>query len=151
MYYLISKKQYKGDVLFFECNLEGYKVTPKNKIKGGILVNEMVIIKPEFIKKLLKKKVRLMLENLDSESDDDTRKALGHVERYRKLINEKYYKFLDSKYISLLNQKIDILEREFKNNIVIQYEKEVKKAEEQMLKQYEMQDEIEEKEARRTR
>ena len=121
------------------------------KVKGGILVNEMVIIKPDFIKKLLKKKVRLMLENLDSESDDETRKALGHVERYRKLINGKYCKFLDSKYISLLNQKIDILEREFKNNIVIQYEKEVKKAEEEMLKQYEMQDEIEEKETRRTR
>lgn len=151
MYYLISKKQYKGDVLFFDCNLEGYKVKPKNKIKGGILVDEMVIIKPDFIKKLLKKKVRLMLENLDSDSDDDTRKALGHVERYRKLINGKYYKFLDSKYISLLNQKIDILEREFKNNIVIQYEKEVKKAELEMLRQYEIQDEIEEKEARRTR
>ena len=65
MYYLISKKQYKGDVLFFDCNLEGYKVKPKNKIKGGILVDEMVIIKPDFIKKCKKLNFSFLALELD--------------------------------------------------------------------------------------
>lgn len=90
-----------------------------------------------------------MLETLDDDSDsDDTRKALDHVERYKNIINKKYSEFLDAKYISLLNQKIDILEREFKTNLVSQ----TKKLEEiELQKQYGMQEEIEEKENRRTR
>lgn len=153
MYYNITKKQHEGSILFFDYNnINGYKVTPKNKVNDGIEVSEMVIVKPDFIKKLLKRKVRVMLETLDDESDsDDTRKALDHVARYRKLINEKYCKFLDSKYISLLNQKIDILEREFKTNLTIQYQKETINEEFELQKQYEMQDEIEEKENRRRR
>jgi len=150
MYYNIIKKQYKGDVLFFDYdNIEGYKVFPKNKIKHGVLVTNLTVIKPDFITKILKKKVRIMLENLDSDSDDNTRKALDDVARYKKIINEKYSKFLDKKYISLLSQKINILEREFKNNLKI--ENEIRKRELELIRQYEMQDEIEEKENRRTR
>lgn len=149
MYYNITKKQYKGDILSFDCNnISGYKVAPKNKVNDGIEVSKIVIVKPDFIKKILKRKVRVMLETLDDESDsDDTRKALDHVARYRKLINEKYCKFLDSKYISLLNQKIDILEREFKTNLTIK--KEDLKEEIELKRQYEMQDEIEKENRRR--
>ena len=150
MYYNISKKQYKGDVLFFDYdNIKGYKVTPKNKIKHGILVTNLTVVKKEFITKILKKKVRIMLEILDSDSDDDTRKALDDIARYKKVINEKYSKYLDKKYISLLSQKINILEREFKNNLKI--ENEMRKKEFELIRQYEMQDEIEEKENRRKR
>jgi len=147
MYYNIAKKEFKGDTTSFNYNdIAGYKVTPKTKIKDGIEVTKMTIVKPEFIKKIIKKKVRLMLENLEDDSDsDDTRKALGHVERYRKIINEKYSDFLDSKYVSLLNQKIDILEREFKASLIISYEEQIQEY------QYELQDEIEEKENRRHR
>jgi hypothetical protein len=152
MYYFISKKKCGGNVLFLDFNkIDGYKVNPKNKIADGIVVSEMTIVKPYFINQLLKKKVRIMLEILDEESDsDDSRKALDDVQRYRYLINEKYSKFLDPKYISLLNQKIDILEREFKNNLALAKQKEtIKQIEEEMQKQYDMQDQIEEKENKR--
>lgn len=153
MYYSISKKTNKSVFSFDFCEIEGYTVTPKNRIQDAILVSEMTIVKPEFIKKILKKKVRLMLENLDSQSDDDdTRKALDIIERYKLTVNKKYAKFLDDKYMSLLNQKFDILEREFKNNLKMEKEKKARKeAELEMLRLYEMQDEIEEKENRRTR
>ena len=37
MYYNITKKQYEGDVLSFDCNnISGYKVSPKNKLANGI-------------------------------------------------------------------------------------------------------------------
>ena len=85
MCYNITRKIYKGNVLSFDYNnISGYKVCPKNKLSNGIEVNEMVIVKPDFIKKIIKRKVRVMLEKLDEESDsDDTRKALDHVARYR--------------------------------------------------------------------
>lgn len=123
MNYLVTKNKNEVDVLFLENNINGYKLTPKIKISDGISVKEIIIVKQDFIKKLIKKKVRLMLEELDnlfddsSDSSSDSRKALDHIQRYRRLINEKYSKFLDSKYISLLNQKIDILKRDFENNL----------------------------------
>ena len=48
---------------------------------------------------------------------DDTRKALGDLERYRKVINERYSIYLDEKYMDLLNKKMDVIERELKNNL----------------------------------
>lgn len=146
MYYFVSKKPCKWEVLQIDIDsLSGYKVNPKNKIKNGIKVNEMIIVNRELIKKILKKKVRIMLENLDEESSGDTRKALDHVQRYKKMINDKYSEFLEPKYISLLNQKMDILEREFKSNLILdldEYEDEYEEYQE-----YEM----EEKSTRRSR
>ena len=134
--YLISKEKYNGEIVYVNYDkLKGYKFTPKNNfLYDGIKVNEMIIIKPSFVEKIIKRKIKNRLDfylkyilqkkyyfhiyNLDGTDDsDDTRKALGDLERYRKVINERYSIYLDEKYMDLLNKKMDVIERELKNNL----------------------------------
>ena len=127
--YLISKEKYNGEIVYVNYDkLRGYKFTPKNNFPyDGIKVNEMIIIKPSFVEKVIKRKIKnrldfylkLIIENLDGADDsDDTRKALGDLERYKKVINERYSIYLDDKYMKLLNKKMDVIERELKNNLL---------------------------------
>ncbi len=125
--YLISKKNYNGEVVLINCDKSnGYKFNPKNNYPyDGIKVNEMVIIKPSLIEKVIKRKIKnkldfylkIIIECLDGDDDDDTRIALGDLERYKKIIKEKYSIYLDEKYMSLLNKKIGVIEKELQNNI----------------------------------
>lgn len=89
----------------------------------------MIIIKPSLIEKIIKRKVKnkldyylkLIIDNLDgNDSDDDTRIALDDLQRYKKIINDKYSIYLDEKYMALLNKKINVFERELKNNLLYQ-------------------------------
>lgn len=128
--YLISKTNYNGEVVYLNINKEnGYKINPKNQITyDGVKVNEMVFIKPEFIQKIIKRKLKNKLELylsfiVSDTDDDDTRKALGDLQRYRYFVKEKYSLFLDDKYLTLLNNKFDILERNLKAKIINNIEK----------------------------
>ena len=125
--YLISKKNYNGEVVLVDCDKNtGYKFNPKNNYPyEGIKVNEMIIIKPSLIQKIIKRKIKhrldfylkIIIENLDGDNDDDARIALDDLARYKKVIKEKYSIYLDEKYMALLNKKINVIEKELKNNI----------------------------------
>ena len=125
--YLISKKEYNGEVVLVDYDKQvGYKFNPKNSYPyDGIKVNEMIIIKPSLIEKIIKRKIKnrldfylkIIIENLDGDNDDDTRIALDDLARYKKIIKEKYSIYLDEKYMSLLNKKISVIERELKNSL----------------------------------
>jgi len=133
--YLISKKNYNGEVVYLNIDKNnGYKINPKNKVPyEGIKVNEMIVIKPDMIQKIIKRKIKNKLEFylnflLNDEDESDTRVALDDLQRYRLFVSKKYYIFLDGKYISLLNNKFDILERNLKSKIInstVKLEKEV--------------------------
>lgn len=126
--YFISKKNYNGEVVFVNCDkANGYKFSPKNNYPyEGVKVNEMIIIKPSLIEKIIKRKIKnrldfylkIIIDNLDDSSDDDTRIALDDLARYKKVIKEKYSIYLDEKYMALLNKKINVIERELKNNLL---------------------------------
>ena len=124
--YLISKSNYKGDVVYLNIDkVNGYKVSPKNSVHyEGIKVNEMIFIKPDLIQKIIKRKIKNRLDFYlkflisDETSDDDTRKALGNLQRYRVFVNDKYTMHLNPKYMSLLNNKFDILERNLKSKLI---------------------------------
>ena len=103
----------------------------------GIKVNEMIIIKPSLIDKIIKRKIKkhldfylkVIIDNIDNDSDDDTRIALDDLARYKKIIKERYSIYLDKKYMELLNKKISVIERELQNNLICEksYDEEVKK------------------------
>ena len=126
--YFISKKNYNEEVVFVNCDkANGYKFSPKNNYPyEGVRVNEMIIIKPSLIEKIIKRKIKnrldfylkIIIDNLDDSSDDDTRIALDDLARYKKVIKEKYSIYLDEKYMALLNKKINVIERELKNNLL---------------------------------
>lgn len=125
--YFISKKNYNGEVVFVNCDAaNGYKFSPKNNYPyEGIKVNEMVIIKPSLIEKIIKRKIKnrldlylkIIIDNLDDDSSDDTRIALDDLARYRKFVKERYSIYLDEKYMALLNKKMNVIERELENSI----------------------------------
>ena len=62
--YVLVKEQYTNDVVYIDYKKKkGFKFTPLNKIKyDGIVVNKMIVIKPNFIEKVLKKKIKRQLD-----------------------------------------------------------------------------------------
>ena len=122
--YTIIKANNKGEITLETIEkINGYKVKPKNNCNyKGMKVNSMVIIKPSFIEKVLKRKIKTKLEfylnyiiNLiDEDDDDDTRKALDELERFKETVEYKYRKYLDDKYVNLLHKKISLIEHEIK-------------------------------------
>jgi len=126
--YFITKKEYNGEVVYINTSkVNGYKISPKSDLKyDGIKINEMVVIKPSMIEKIIKRKIKIRLDNylkyilyyLEDSSSDDTRKALDDLQRYKALVNDKYSIYLDDKYMFLLNKKIGTYERELKSKLI---------------------------------
>ncbi len=130
-YKLNPENKYNGTNV--SCDVKknkGYKVTPKNKVKyEGVVVNEMFVIKPSFIEKLLKRKISVKLDNylqyiisiLDNDDSSDSEKitvVLSDLNRYREIIKNSYRQYLDAKYIELLLKKIELLEYELKKKLM---------------------------------
>ncbi len=130
-YKLITKNKYKNKKINLALkNEKGYKIKPKNKIKyDGVVVNEMMIINPSFIEKLLKRKISIKLDHylqyiisvLDDDSSDTGRitTVLSDLNRYREIVKNTYRNYLNEKYIELLLKKIELLEYELKKKLMI--------------------------------
>jgi hypothetical protein len=144
--YSLIKDDYSNQVISYEAkDISGFKFKPLNKVKyDGITVNEMMIVKPVLIEKILKRKIKRKLEMylqyiisvLDDEEGGDLsglRSALNDLSRYKDTVNARYQAYLDEKYVALLLKKIELLEHELKMKI-IHYkepiEKEIEKKEE---------------------
>ena len=124
--YMIAKSNYNGEIVFVNYNkINGFMVNPKKTNYPGISVNSLVIIKPSFIEKILKKKIKRKLEYyfkylLDTTDDDSTdfRQALNDIERFKEIIKYKYQKYLDDKYINTLLKKITLTQKELREKAV---------------------------------
>ena len=129
--YVIEKHKYDDRTVQIDNNkMDGFKITPKNEITyDGVIVNSLLLMKPNFIEKVLKKKNQRKLEYYLqymialTESDDDTppstiSEALNDLNHYRDIIEYKYRKYLDDKYIDLLLKKVSLLERELKAKLI---------------------------------
>ena len=142
--YLLSKDSSTKTIVVLDYNkLRGYEFNPKNSSEYiGVSVNKMVVIKPSFVEKVLKKKVKRKLDLylqfivsiLDSEDTDPTglRVVLDDVERYRRTIINKYQLYLDEKYVNLLLKNIDLLSHEIKMKLIyiqqpVEYEDEIER------------------------
>ncbi len=134
---MFNEKKYKIFKNAYSCKtfnidktkLNGFLVHPKNEVEySGIKVNSLLMIKPSFVEKVLKKKnkrkieyyLNYIIELIDSDdaSDGTLREALNSLSRYRDIVRYKYSKYLDEKYLSLLIRKIDFLENQLKSKIV---------------------------------
>lgn len=129
--YKIEKHIYDDKVIHLDCGkMEGFKITPKNEITyNGITVNTLLLMKPSFIEKVLKKKNKRRLEYYlqymisiveDDDNEDPTTLSivLNDLARYKDVIEYKYRKYLDDKYIELLLKKVGLLEHELKTKLV---------------------------------
>ena len=128
--YLLNKDSKTKELVVLDYDkLHGYEFNPKNSSEYmGVSVNKMVVIKPSFVEKVLKKKVKRKLDLylqfiinvLDDEDTDPTslRTVLNDLERYRRTIINKYQLYLDEKYVNLLLKKIDLLSHEIKMKLI---------------------------------
>lgn len=160
--FVLIKSHKTKDIYIDYKNIAGFKVKPKNgKRYGGVEVNEMLIIKPDFIDLILKRKIGKKLESylnyLIEVIDDDADGAklaqtLNDIDRYRTTINNTYKKYLDDKYLDILLRKLKLVEEKLNEKMQMFYQRmqrqiEEKIRQEQMNYSYEE----EEKTSRRSR
>lgn len=107
-------------------NIDGFRFKPRNKVKyDGVTVHAVTVIKPSFVEKLLRRKIKNKLDVylqciiniIDNDEDDPNnettiRIALNDITRYKSILKTKYYDYLDELYYKLLMRKIDLLEEE---------------------------------------
>lgn len=129
-FYVIEKHKYDDKVVQIDCGkMNGFKITPKNEIEyDGVVVNSLLLMKPSFIEKILKKKNKIKLEYYlqymialtenDDEDPSTIREALNDLTRYKDIIEYKYRKYLDDKYIDILLKKVNLLEHELKTKLI---------------------------------
>ena len=125
--YLLIKNTETNELVYVDYTKNnGYGFTPKNHVKyEGIKIDKLVLVKPTFVEKVLKKKIkkkldfylRYMIKLLEEDSSDSSSHlgaALNEISRYRSIIINNYRAYLDDKYLELLMQKFALLEHELK-------------------------------------
>lgn len=122
----VVKKDAKSDVItYMEYEkLKGFNVKPKDSLnfEDMINVNEMIIINPTLIEKLIDKKCKRTFEKIltimtiidDGDSDDDTPfdLVLDELERFKSLVRGKYKEYMKQEKYKLVMKKIEIIEKE---------------------------------------
>lgn len=161
--FVLIKSHKANDNIYIDYKkIAGFKVKPKNGRKyGGVEVNEMLIIKPDFIDLILKRKIGKKLESylnyLIEVIDDDTDGAklaqtLNDIDRYRTTINNTYKKYLDDKYLDILLRKLKLVEEKLNEKMQLFYQRMQRQIEEKIRQEqmnYNYEDE--EKTSRRSR
>ena len=124
--YKVSKSSKETKALIDTKKMRGFKVKPLNNVNyDGVKVDKLLIIKPSFVEKVLKRKTKRKLEmylefiinNLESEDGNDSGKiniALNDLNRYKSIIKNNYRVYLDKLYYDTLMKKIDVIEKELK-------------------------------------
>ncbi len=134
----VVKKDAKTDVItYMEYEkLKGFNVKPKDNFnfEDMINVNEMIIINPTLIEKLIDKKCKRTLEKLimmlsiiDEDDSDDSSNVdivLDELERFKTLVTNKYEEFMEKEEYKMLLKKIDIIKKELelRKNVKYQFE-----------------------------
>ena len=121
----VVKKDSKTDVItYMEYEkLKGLKMKPKRNVRfeDMISVNEVVVINPSLIEKLIDKKcsrtfskIVKMMSLVSDDEDDDTgyMLILNEIERFKNLIINKYRSYMEEKEYIILLKKIELLEQE---------------------------------------
>lgn len=123
--YLLTSGDFNGSVIYIDYDkLKGFQVQPRNQVEyDGVSVNKMILMKPSFIEKVLKRKVKLKLDTylqyiihmMEEGTDEDgavIEMVMNDLERYKRMVINKYRMYLESEYLELLMKKISLLERE---------------------------------------
>lgn len=121
----VVKKDAKTDVItYMEYEkLKGFSVKPKKDIsfEDMINVNEMILINPSLIEKLIFKKctktfdrILKMISVVSDDEDDDTgyMLILDEIERFKNLLVNKYKHYMEEQEYELNIKKLDILKQE---------------------------------------
>ena len=130
MSYLIKKDNKTNSITYMEYNLEGYKFTPKSKKNAKIKINQLMIVNPTMIDKILTIKFNDMFKKLMSyattflyNQDDDSSTGaylLGEIEKLKSIINNKYRNYIASEKQRFFLEKLNYLENLLKTKMLAQ-------------------------------
>ena len=127
MKYVVEHKGEDKKLMYYNVNIVGLNVTPKNNIKDlTIKADKIILIDPDlcesYIRKRKKKKIDRVIKfmikilNDDGTTDDDTGLVLDELNKLKGIIINKYKEYmLESEYKALLT-KLIIIEEEFKRS-----------------------------------
>ena len=127
MKYIIDKDNSELKLMYYNVNIKGLSVNPKNDVKGlNIKAKKVVIADDEltdaYIKKRINRKIdkiiKFMLRILNDEgtTEDDTGMVLDEINRLKGIVINKYKNYMiESEYKALLT-KIILIEEEFKKS-----------------------------------
>lgn len=120
----VVKKDSKDVVTYMEyTSRSGLNLKPKHKqnFEDMINVDEMIIINPSLIRKLIDKKCSKNFERIlkmvnvifDDDSDDTSFMiALDEIERLKKLIANKYKSYMKEEEYDIYMKKLEIIKQE---------------------------------------
>lgn len=126
MIYKIDKKKTNDKTQIDLKRLRGFRIKPLNNVQyDGVKVNKLLIIKPSFVEKVLKRKTKRklelylefvinILESEDGNNGDKIAIALNDLTRYKSIVKNNYRIYLDDLYYDLLMKKMDVIEKELK-------------------------------------
>ena len=127
MKYVIDENNDNAKLIYYNVNIEGLDITPKNDVPGlSIKAKKVVLVDPilqdSFINKKINKKIdkiiKFMIRILNDEgtTDEDTGMVLDEINRLKGIIINKYRKYMkESEYKSILT-KLILIEEEFKKS-----------------------------------
>lgn len=123
--FVVKKEANEETITYMEYEkLKGFNVKPKStlSIEDMINVNEMIVINPTLIEKLVSKKCKRRLEKIimmlsvvyeDNDSDDGSiEMVLDEMEKFKTMLRKKYKDYLEKEEYKLYLKKIEILENE---------------------------------------
>ncbi len=129
MGYLIKKSDKTQEIVYLNYDLNGYIFKPKNKSESSLTVNEVVIVNPSMIDKILTIKFNTLFKQIameafrviydDNATDGDATVVLGELKRFKSIVEHKYQKFLSDEKEAAFLKKIKQLENELKVKIML--------------------------------
>ncbi|HOP65758.1 MAG TPA: hypothetical protein PLX66_01875 [Bacilli bacterium] len=129
MGYLIKKVDKSQEIVYLDYEQNGYIFKPKNKSETSLTVNEIVVINPSLIDKILTIKFNTLFKKIAVEAlkiiyDDDAdagqaELVLGELKRLKSIVLHKYQKFLTAEKEEIFLKKIKELEKELKVKIMM--------------------------------
>lgn len=125
--FVVTKDENTQTITYKEYDsLKGYDFKPKNKLSKEDIINvdEMVIINPSLIEKLISKKCKKTLERIlklisfiyddDETGEESVTLALNEIAKFKELLDTKYKEYMKEKEYKLMIKKLEILGNEVK-------------------------------------
>lgn len=125
--FVVTKDENTQTITYKEYDsLKGYDFKPKNKLSKEDIINvdEMVIINPSLIEKLISKKCKKTLGRIlklisfiyddDETGEESVTLALNEIAKFKELLDTKYKEYMKEKEYKLMLKKLEILENEVK-------------------------------------
>lgn len=124
--FIITKDSKTDVITYMEYEkLKGFNVKPKHNVNFEDMINveEMIVINPGLIEKLVDKKCKRTFQKIiamlsiiqeEDDSDDDApfMLILNEIERFKNLIINKYKEYMEKKEYETLLKKLEILKAE---------------------------------------